>query len=84
MEENAFAQSRKKEPQRLLLEVTFVKVRESLIDGRTRIFGSKFVDELKRMGDRLKKKSRPVAQIYADEKAATIATKAPQTKRFSQ
>lgn len=49
-----------------------------------RIFGSRFVDELKKVGERLKRDIRRVTQNYADEGAFTISTKAPTVHRFSQ
>lgn len=63
---------------------TFVKVHESRIDGRVRIIGSRFVDELKMVGDRLKKKYRLIVQNYADYGAKSIATKATTVQRSSQ
>ena len=83
-EERAFKQSRKDELDGLLKDGTFKPVHESTIKGSKRIFGSRFIDELKRAGDILKKKSRLVAQNYADEDATYIATKAPTVQRFSQ
>ena len=63
---------------------TFIPVKASTLEPNTRIFGSRFVDELKKVGDDLRKKSRLIAQNYADEGAATIPTKAPTVQRFSQ
>ena len=63
---------------------TFIPIKEEDIKGEPRIFGSRFVDELKKVGDRLKKKSRLVAQNYADDDATAIATKAPTVQRFAQ
>lgn len=54
------------------------------IAGSPQFFWSRFVNELKKVGDRLKKKSRLVAQNYSDKGAATIATKAPTVQGFSQ
>lgn len=59
-------------------------MQESSIDSHPRIFGSRFLGDLKKVGERFKNKSRLVAQNYADEGAATIATKAPTVQLFSQ
>lgn len=83
-EERAFAESRKRELDGLVKDGTFVPVpREEVPDGH-RIFGSRFVDELKRVGLELIKKSRLIAQNYADEEAVAIASSAPTVQRFSQ
>ena len=83
-EEEAFSQPRKDELSGLLRDGTFKPIRLTDIPTTARIFGSRFVDELKKVGDRLRKKSRLVAQNYADDGAASIATKAPTVQRFSQ
>ena len=83
MKEVEFAASRKTELQGLIVDGTFEVVHKSLV-GNSRIFGSRFIDELKYVGDTEKKKSRLVAQNYADVEAASIATKAPTVQRFSQ
>lgn len=51
---------------------TFVNVKESEIKGDVWIFGSRFVDELKKVGDKLKKNSRLIAQNYANDGAKSI------------
>ena len=84
IEEAAFAQSRKSELNGLINDGTFIPVHESTIRPTARIFNSRFVDELKKVGDQLKKKSRLVAQNYADIGATSIPTKAPTVQRFSQ
>ena len=56
---------------------------DEVIDGK-RVFGCRFIDELKKVGDRIRKKSRLVAHNYADEDTTSIATKAPTVQRFSQ
>ena len=84
VEEQAFKSSRLSELEGLVKDGTFVPIHERDIVGSPRIFGSRFVDELKKVGDGLKKKSRLVAQNYADEHAGYIPTKAPTVQRFSQ
>lgn len=49
-----------------------------------RIFGSRFVDEIKRASEHFRRNSRLVAQNYSDEAASTIPTKTPTVPRFSQ
>ena len=83
-EEKAFAKSRKDELVGLLEGGTFKPVKESTVPPSSRIFGSRFVDELKKVGNGLRKKSRLVAQNYADDDATSISTKAPTIQRFSQ
>ena len=83
-EEAAFAQPRRDELDGLLKDGTFVPVKLSNVPESSRIFGSRFVDEIKKVGKGLRKKSRLVAQNYADNDAASIATKAPTVQRFSQ
>ena len=82
VEEVAFKESRKAELDGLLNDGTFVPVHESTLKTNTGIFGSRFIDELKKVGDKLKQKSRLIAQNYEDQGATTIATKAPTVQRF--
>lgn len=82
VEEKAFAESRKDELYGLLRDETFVQTREKDIYGEPRIFGSRFVNELKKVGKQLRKKSLLVAQNYADKGAASIATKALRFSAF--
>lgn len=63
---------------------TFEPIIESKIVSSPLILRSRFIDELKKLRDRLKKKIRLVEHIFADEDAAFIATKYPIVKRFSQ
>lgn len=83
-EEKAFRDSRKAELDKLFPDGTFEPIHESEIKGNTKIFCSRFVDELKKAGEEVRLKSRLVAQNYADEDAAYIPTKAPTIQRFSQ
>lgn len=66
----------------------FIPIHESKIWPSARIFGSKFVDDLKKVVDSFKEKSRLVAQNCADEDvtatATATATKAQTVQRFSQ
>lgn len=66
-EEKAFAQSRKDEFEGLLRDGKIKPIPESEIEGNPRIFGLRFVDELKKYGVGLRKKSSLVAQNYSDE-----------------
>lgn len=83
-EEKKLLRSRAQELNGLIKDGTFAPVKTKDIDGNPRIFGSRFVDEIKRVGDHMRRKSRLVAQNYSDEGASTIATKAPTVQRFSQ
>lgn len=68
----------------LINDGMFISVKASEITGNQRIFGSRFVDDLKRGEHGLRKNSRLVAQKYSDEGATFIATKAPTVPRFSK
>lgn len=61
-----FVPCRKVELDGLLEDSILEPVAESEITGNSRIFGSRFADELKRMGDLLKRKSRLVARNYSE------------------
>lgn len=50
----------------------------------TRIFGSQVIDELKRVEDGLRRKSRLVAQNYSDGFVTESATMGPNIQRLSQ
>lgn len=84
LEEKAFSASRKTELEGLLRDGTFKPTQLSDVPHSTRIFGCRFVDELKKVGAQLKKKSRLVAQNYSDIGATCIPTKAPTVQRYSQ
>lgn len=79
-----FYKTRKAELQGLINNGTFETANINDIPPNTRIFGSRFIDDLKKIGRRLKQKSRLVAQNYMDEEAAEMGTKAPTIQRFSQ
>lgn len=68
----------------LLMYGTFNPVLESTIPGTSRIFESRFVEELKEVGERLKKKSLLVTRNYSDEGSTSIVTKALTVQQFSQ
>lgn len=62
----------------------FAPVHSSTLRLNTKIFGSCFIEEFKKLAETLKKKSRLVAQNYVDDGASEIAAKDPTVKRFSQ
>lgn len=79
-----FIKSRKQELKGLLMNGTFLPMDRAEIPHNTRVFGSRFVDELKRAERGLRRKSRLVAQNYSDEGATQIPTKAPTIQRATQ
>lgn len=79
-----FASSRSKELNGLLSNGTFEPTPRDQVPEGTRIFGSRFIDQLKKIEDGRIKKSRLVAQNYSDAKATEISTKAPTIQRSSQ
>lgn len=48
----------------LINDVTFMPLNECELNSNTSEFGSRFVDELKHVGDRLREKSRLIAPNY--------------------
>lgn len=67
-----------KEEQLLLLnEGTFVTVERTDVPEDEQIFGPHFVDEIKKSGEGLHKKSRIVAKHYPEKAASETTTKAP-------
>lgn len=79
-----FAKTRTDELIGLLEGGTFKAVMRTVVPEGMRVFGSRFIDQVKGAGDMMRKKSRLVAQNYGDEDAAGIATKAPTVQRYSQ
>lgn len=79
-----FAQTRRDELNGLVQNGTFRPIKRSDVPNGSRIFNARFVDEIKRAGEGLRKKSRLVSQSYSDEEATTIPTKAPTVQRLSQ
>lgn len=76
----AFKQSRDAEMEGQIENGTFRPIHISKIPIVNRIFGSRFVDQLKRMAKGTKHKSRLVAQNDLDKEAAVISTKTPTVK----
>lgn len=60
-DERSFAESHKDELDGFIREGTFKVTKEAKLDQSVRIFGSRFVDEIKNVGERLKRKPRLVA-----------------------
>lgn len=79
-----FEKSRRQELDGLIKNGTFIPVDKKDIPEGARVFGSRFIDEIKRAGQGQRRKSRLVAQNYSDEAATTIATRAPTVQRSSQ
>lgn len=79
-----FQEAKLNELKGLVDDGTFEVVKESDIPTGTRIFNSRFIDELKKADKGLRLKSRLIAQTYGDEEAASIATKSPTMQRFAQ
>lgn len=63
---------------------TFVPTPKSQLPEGTRIFGSHFIDEIKRANGMKRRKSRLIAKIYSDVDASMIDTNAPSIQRFSK
>jgi hypothetical protein len=82
-EEHQFTESRLAEIQGLLEKGVF-KVATTVPEG-TRIFNSRFVDEVKNKGtDKALNKSRLVVQAYHDQEKHTVLTQSPTIQRVSQ
>lgn len=75
---------RKEELKGLIENRTFVMVQQSLIPQVIRLFGSHFIDELKKSDHTTRTKRLLVDKNYDDDEARYIDTKAPTTQRFSQ
>lgn len=80
----AFKESRKEELKRLLRECKFEKTSRKDLPPDTRFFGSRFIYELKRASEGLRRKSRLVAQNNQDEEAGKIATKLSTVQLYLQ
>lgn len=65
-------------------EGTFVVTNKAYIPNDELIFGSRFVDDIKRAGKLLRNNSRLVVQNYSYIVVERIATKAPTVHRASQ
>lgn len=68
----------------LFCDRTFGKVKVTVLEGSTSIFGSRFLNELEAVGNNLKRKSLLVTQIYEAKGAKSIATKDPAVQRISK
>jgi hypothetical protein len=81
----SFAESRKKEINGLYEKGAFEFVDASEVPEGTRIFGSRFVDEIKHPGtDKAYEKSRLVIQAYNDPGKDLVLTQSPTVQRVSQ
>lgn len=80
-----FMESRQKKINGLLEKGVFEIVPISEVPINVRIFGSRFVDEMKNAGTATAyEKSRLVVQAYNDQKKISILTQAPTIQRMSQ
>lgn len=68
----------------LVKDGKFIPVPRSEIPEGHSIFGSRFINELKCVGEALIKKSRLIAQNYADDGAISNASSAPTVQKLSQ
>lgn len=66
IEELEFKESRKAEIDGFVKDGTFHPVEESKFKLNTRIFGSRFIDELNKVGYNLHKRSRLIERNYED------------------
>lgn len=63
---------------------TFKPLQRSEVPEGARIFGGRFVDEIKKAAEGHHKKSRFVSKNYSDDMEASISMKAPTVQRYSQ
>lgn len=81
----SFTESRQKEINGLMEKGVFQVIPISQVPRNTRIFNSRFVDEVKNIGTAAAyEKSRLVVQAYNDHEKETILTQAPTIQRMSQ
>jgi hypothetical protein len=81
----SFVESRQKEIDGLLEKGAFEFTHSSAVPDGTRIFGSRFVDEIKNPGtEKAFEKSRLVVQAYNDKGKDAILTQSPTVQRASQ
>lgn len=83
-DQQAFTKARNEELRSLISNGTFEVTNRRDIPMGLRILGSRFIDELKKADNRLRRKSRLVAQNYNEADDARISTKAPTFQRYSQ
>lgn len=79
-----FEESRMEELRRLLENGTFSSVPKSDVPEGARMFGFRFIDQLKRADKGMRTKSRLGSQKESDHEASKTATKAPTVKSFSK
>ncbi|RAL67593.1 hypothetical protein DID88_008346 [Monilinia fructigena] len=80
-----YTESRRKEVDGLMENGVFKIVSKASIPPGTRLFKSRFVDEMKDEGtDKAYAKSRLVVQAYQDEGKTTVLTQSPTIQRVSQ
>jgi hypothetical protein len=83
--EPRFTNSRRTEVNGLLEKGVFAVVTEDSVPYNTRIFNSRFVDEIKHPGtDKAFEKSRLVVQAYNDQGKNLVLTQSPTIQRVSQ
>lgn len=78
------SESRKSEIEDQISNGSFIPWDRRKIPEGARIFGSKFIEVIKKVENETHIKIRLVAQNYSIEEASKIATKAPTIQRFSQ
>ncbi|RAL58350.1 hypothetical protein DID88_005767 [Monilinia fructigena] len=82
---SAYVESRRKEIDGLMENKVFKIIPESEVPPGTRIFTSKFVDEMKNEGtEKAFPKSRLVVQAYKDGDKTSVLTQSPTIQRVSQ
>lgn len=82
--EKAFEESRQDELKGMIRDGKLEPEREKYIPGKPRVFGSILVEEIEKVGERLKRKPWLVAQHFGDEGATYSAIKDPTVQRFSR
>lgn len=83
-DKKAFKNARRRELDCLVNNGTFIPTSTQNVPKVTRIFGSRFLDELKNCEAVLKSKYGLVTRVYNHEDATNTATKAPTISRGSQ
>lgn len=62
----------------------FEQVDERSLNSQCHIFGSRFMDEVKKGDGGIRLKSRLISKHYNEEASATIDTKEPTAQKFTQ
>ena len=84
-DEHPFAAARQSEVAGLLEKEVFQVVDRNSVPQGTRIFNSRFVDEIKNKGtEKAFQKSRLVVQAYNDQEKELVLTQSPTIQRISQ